>query len=216
MKDFPTFLNDKITAAKLKNINPLCMEGHPRQIRFDGSVGILKDMLTDKKMLLEEWNSFTLISYRYFYAELFGKPNQEWLEIYFMTDKGHVCNMLLRSYSVGNFKEAVVNFFYDNGGKPVDYAQVKFKSKEKEGKDKEGGKTTYHVLEFELSKSTDSHEKGMCQIMENLDVAIYREDTLARTIQQGTFLNYPTNLLPKVEAIKALPDNTIVIEEEEN
>jgi len=158
-------------------MNPLYMAGAPRSYHLNLSEGCLK--LNGKKQVTDPEKPFRVIpiAVRTLEGALFGNPNKNWCEFYFVNEAGQVGVFMFHSYSLDNFRTKFSELFYEQVS-PCDVVWTI--SYTKKTKAVEGRNNTYYIANFDfepLKGEEIAVVKGVVANIQAEHFHIYRDDT---------------------------------------
>lgn len=185
--------------AKTKIATVKYMEAYPRVYRFDAKDGLVKDHNGSPLMKSGDFLTIIPLSYRLFFAELFGYSPRNWLEFFFLNASGQVCSLLFHGYSTQQFEEECAALFYEDAA--VNEAEFQIRPMQKEKMLEDGAKIKYFIADFRVKALTGKAIKKPAEIIESLP-PVYRRDTTQGAQELLRWLGYPEKL-PRVERVSA-------------
>ena len=178
------------------------LKGRPKQYRFDASRGIMN--INGEIPMTKPGKPFVIIpvAYRIFKDSLFEYSRREWLELFFINEKGALSCIMFHGYSVEHFMRMTQDLFYDD----LKITQIKITVKPEQKKitkgDNEG--KTYYIADFEYEKADEKYLKAVTDLLGEIE--IYRTDTIRPTNDMIVWENYPNHIL-ELEKVNGEEEN---------
>lgn len=182
---------EALTDKKSGEIQIRYLKGRPRQYRFDASRGIMN--INGETPVTKPGKTFELIpvAYRIFKDSLFDYSRREWLELFFVNEKGALSCIMFHGFSVEHFMRMTQDLFYDD----LKITEIKITITPEQKKitkgDNEG--KTYYIANFEYDKADAKYLKMVSTLLD--DTEIYRTDTMRPTNDMIVWENYANHVL---------------------
>jgi len=162
-------------------ITPKYIVGEPRDYRLNLGNGVLT--LGGGKQVTEPKASFKVlpIAVRGLQGALFGQPDKNWFEVYFINEAQQLCMFMFHGFSVDNLNKSSKELRYDE----TKLCEVIWNVRLKEMTNK-AQKSTYYMAEFSFEEVKADDLPTLKSVQENIKEEhglIYRQDTKgAKTI----------------------------------
>ena len=162
-------------------ITPRYIVGEPRDYRLNLGNGVLT--LGGGKQVTEPKASFKVlpIAVRGLQGAIFGQPDKNWFEVYFINEANQLCLFMFHGFSVDNLNKSSKELRYDE----TNLCEVIWDVRLKEMTNK-ATKSTYYMAEFTFEKVKEEDLATLKSVQANIKEehgAIYRQDTKgAKTI----------------------------------
>lgn len=162
-------------------ITPKYIVGEPRDYRLNLGNGVLT--LGGGKQVTEPKASFKVlpIAVRGLQGALFGQPDKNWFEVYFINEAQQLCMFMFHGFSVDNLNKSSKELRYDE----TKLCEVIWNVRLKEMTNK-AQKSTYYMAEFSFEEVKVEDLPTLKSVQENIKEeygSIYRQDTKgAKTI----------------------------------
>ena len=186
------------------------LAGFPRSYRFDASRGYFNVGGIQPISKKDEPITIIPVAYRIFTADILGVKGKKWVEIFFLNQSNHLCNILFHGYSVDSLLENTQELFYDDVnlcGVALTIQPIEKTSKQQDDNGKHPkyyiGKFTYQLLDEvareNLKTTVETHQ-------------IWRADTVTTEVETQVAVNYQVPTV--VQEIAGTTEESSVIAKE--
>lgn len=183
-------------------ITPRYIIGEPRDYRLNLGNGVLN--LGTGKQITTPKASFKVlpIAVRGLQGAIFGQPDKNWFEVYFINEAHQVCLFMFHGYSVDNLNKSSKELRYDE----TKLCEVIWNIRLVE-KTNKAQKSTYFIAEFSFEELASEDLIILKSVQKNIQDkygSIYRQDTKgAKTIYAENWNASIKEPIPQFEEIIA-------------
>ena len=174
------------------------LAGFPRSYRFDASRGYFNVGGMQPISKKDEPITIIPVAYRIFTADILGVTGKQWVEIFFLNESNHLCNILFHGYSVDSLLENTQELFYDDVnlcGVALTIQPIEKVSKQQ---DENGKHPKYYIGKFTYQLLDEVARENLKAAVEQMP--IFRSDTLTEEVENQVSINYNPPATKQVEA----------------
>ena len=173
------------------------LAGFPRSYRFDASRGFFNVGGIQPISKKDEAITIIPVAYRIFTADILGVSGKQWVEIFFLNESNHLCNILFHGYSVDSLLENTQELFYDDVnlcGVALTIQPIEKTSKQQ---DENGKHPKYYIGKFTYQLLDEVARENLKAAVAQLP--IFRADTLTEEVETQISINYNPPVTKELE-----------------